>query len=150
MVRTTAETLEFLLGSFVGAEHMYPSTWAPAGEAESTSDASAEVGGSVVVQRYRQRRDGDESFALHAVWSTDPESGEILHWGFDSAGFPPDPPARGSWQGSDLVLDRSTARGSSRLVVTRDADGWSWAKAFRAVGATAWTPVQRASFHPAG
>lgn len=144
----TARSLQFLLGAFAGQEYMYASAWAHAGAATSTIEGVSELGGSVVLQRYLQVRDGTPSFALLAVWMTDPATGEILYYGFDSAGFPSDPPARGTWDGRTAVLDRSTARGSSRLTVTSEDGGWTWAKSFRAPGTEEWTPVQEAVFRP--
>jgi hypothetical protein len=149
MPESTAGSLQFLLGSFTGEEQMHASAWAPAGPATSRSAATAEVDDTLVVQRYLQHRQGHPPFAIHAVWTTDAATGEILYWGFDSAGFAPDPPARGTWLGGELVLDRTTPRGSSRLVVAPTADGWSWSKAFHAPGETEWTPVQQAMFRPA-
>ena len=146
---TTSGDLSFLIGRYVGAESMYASTWAPAGRATSTITGAAELGGSLVVQRYTQYRDDTMSFASVGVWMTDPATGEFLYYAFDSAGFPAEPPARGGWQNGDVVLERTTARGSSRLVVRSTADGWSWSKAFRAPGARDWSPMQDATFSPA-
>lgn len=149
MTPSTATALPFLLGSFDGQEHMYASTWADAGPATSTIEGRAELGGSVVVQRYLQVRDGTPSFALLAVWMTDPATGEVLYYGFDSAGFPADPPARGTWQDTAMVLDRATPRGRSRLTVTAGEDGgWAWVKSFQAPGTEEWIPVQDAEFRP--
>jgi hypothetical protein len=145
-----ARRLAFLLGSFTGSEHMHASAWAPAGPATSSVEGTAELDGTLVVQRYRQWRDGTTSFELVAVWMVDPHSDEILYYGFDTAGFPADPPARGTWQDSGLVLERTTARGSSRLTVSPTSTGWSWTKEFRAPDASAWGPVQDAVFVPAG
>ncbi len=149
MGRSTVETLGFLLGAFVGTEQMHASQWAPAGPAGSMSKAWAEVDDTLVVQSYTQQREGHPPFAMHAVWMTDPATGDVLYWGFDSAGLRPDPPASGSWVGRELVLDRTTERGSSRLTVAATPDGWRWSKTFRAPGGDVWTPVQDAVFRPA-
>jgi hypothetical protein len=142
----TARRLDFLMGSFAGSEHMHPSDWAPGGDATSTIEATSEVGGSLVVQRYRQVREGAQSFELVAVWMVDPSSDEILYYGFDTAGFPADPPARGTWQEAGLVLERTTPRGSSRLTVSPTPTGWSWSREFRRPDGDTWTPVLDATF----
>jgi hypothetical protein len=143
-----ARRLAFLIGSFAGTEHMHPSAWAPGGPATSSISATSELDGTLVVQRYVQVRDGSTSFELVAVWMVDPSSDEVLYYGFDTAGFPADPPARGTWQESGLVLERTTSRGSSRLTVSPTSTGWSWAKEFRGPDATTWSPVQSATFVP--
>ena len=146
---TTAHALPFLIGRYVGVETMYASAWAPAGSATSTINGEVELDGSLVVQRYTQYRDGARSFASLGVWMTDPATGECLYYAYDSAGFPADPPARGTWREEELVLDRDTPRGSSRLTVRRTGDGWSWSRAYRVPGAAEWQPVQDALFSPA-
>ncbi len=148
MRATAVEQLTFLLGSFAGSDQVHPSVWAPGGPATSTATASAELDGDVVVQRYTQRRAGLPSFEIVAIWMVDTDTDDVLFYGFDTAGFAPDPPARGTWHGADLVLDRTTARGSSRLVVRPSAPGWAWSKHFRAPDAETWTPVFEAIFTP--
>jgi hypothetical protein len=148
MSATIASRLAFLMGSFTGTERMHPSAWAPGGPATSSAEASAELDGNLVVQRYVQLRDGSVSFELVAIWMCDPSSGDVLYYGFDSAGFPADPPARGSWDDAQLVLERTTPRGSSRLTVEPTGHGWSWSKEFRGPDAVTWTPVQDAVFTP--
>lgn len=144
-----ASRLDFLMGSFAGSEHMHPSDWAPGGDTTSTIEATSEVSGSLVVQRYRQAREGAQSFELVVVWMVDPSSDEILYYGFDTAGFPAHPPARGTWQGDGFVLERTTPRGSSRLTVTPTSTGWSWSREFRRTDDDTWTPVLDATFIPA-
>lgn len=141
-----ARRLAFLLGSFTGSELMHASDWAPGGSATSTIEATSEVGGNLVVQRYVQTRDGETSFELVVVWMVDPATDEILYYGFDTAGFPADPPARGTWQQSDLILARSTSRGSSRLTVSPTSTGWSWSREFRRPDGQAWMPVLDSTF----
>ncbi len=148
MSDSTAHRLAFLMGSFAGSEHMHPSDWAPGGSTTSTSETTAEVGGSLVVQRYRQLRDGSPSFELVVVWMVDPATDELLYYGFDTAGFPADPPARGTWQEAGLVLERTTPRGSSRLTVSPTPTGWSWSREFRRPDGDTWTPVLDATFVP--
>lgn len=140
--------LAFLMGSFAGSEQMHPSAWAPGGSATSSIEATSELDGHLVVQRYLQRRDGSISFQLVAAWMVDPSSDEILYYGFDTAGFPADPPARGTWRDADLMLERTTLRGSSRLTVRPTPTGWSWRKEFRGKDAETWSPVQDATFVP--
>jgi hypothetical protein len=65
----------------------------------------------------------------------------VLLYAFDSAGYPPEPAARGSWHGDELVLERTTERGSARTTFTATADGYRWSKVFRAPGADEWSPV---------
>ncbi|SER06888.1 hypothetical protein [Microlunatus flavus] len=146
MPTSTADRLAFLLGSFTGVERMHPSVWASGGTAASTVKAVPEVGGELVVQRYTQWRDAAVSFELVVVWMVDPATDEVLYYGFDTAGFPADPPARGTWQPSGLVLERTTTRGSSRLTVRPTSTGWTWSRDFRRPDGQTWESVLDATF----
>ena len=50
----------------------------------------------VVIQDYRQVRDGGREYTGHGVFMVDPESDGLLWWLFDSAGRAPGP-VRGTW-----------------------------------------------------
>jgi hypothetical protein len=91
MSDTTIRQLSFLLGAFSGSDQMHPSEWAPGGAAVSVIEASTDLGGDLIVQRYAQLRDGSTSFEALAIRMSDPATSEVLYYGFDSAGFPPDP-----------------------------------------------------------
>lgn len=142
--------LGFLLGTFEGIERMHASAWAPGGPAASVVVGRSEMNGDIVVQSYEQRRNGAASFRMFIVWMIHPDTGEVLHYGFDSAGFPADPPARGSWSGDKLTLVRVTPRGHSRLVVNEEPDGWAWSKSFRVRPEDDWSPVFDARFRIPG
>ena len=136
-----AEQLSFLIGSLAGPEEAYASSWTEAGSARGCVDGRLELSGTVVVQHQRHVRDGPGSFQALNVFMVDPASEEILLYSFDNVGFPPDPPARGTWHGEDLVLDRSTVRGSSRTTYTPTSTGYRWSKQFRVSSDQDWTPL---------
>ena len=141
------EGLRFLLGTFDGVEAVHESAWTQGGPATSVVTGRSAVSGGVLLTDYRQHRDGVVSFEVVSVYSTDPDSREVLVHSFDTVGFPPDPPARGTWHGEDLVLDRVTPRGSSRTVLTPMADGYRRQQLFRPPGAgVPWQPVLDSCF----
>jgi hypothetical protein len=135
------QRLSFLTGGLSGPERAHATRWADAGPARGTVHGHLELGGTVVVQHQTHERDGLGSFRAINVFMAEPATEEILLYSFDSVGFPPDPPARGTWHGEDLVLDRSTSRGSSRTTYTPTSVGYRWSKQFRAPGDEAWAPV---------
>jgi hypothetical protein len=133
--------LSFLVGTYAGPEQVHPSPWTETHEAHGEVTARQELGGMIVVQHQAQQRDGETTFEAVNVFQIDPSTGDTLLYSFDSVGYPPDPPARGRWEGETLVLDRATPRGTSRTTITNTPDGYAWTKAFRAPGAEDWSPV---------
>jgi hypothetical protein len=120
---------------------MHATPWAPAGAATARSEGRVEAGGTALLLRYAQERDGAVSFEALNVFTADPQSADVLLYSFDSAGYPPDPPARGRWDGDELVLIRETARGSARTVYAPVPGGYRWRKDFRAPGEADWSPL---------
>jgi hypothetical protein len=136
------EELAFLSGTFAGREEVHASEWAKPSTAASTADGRLELAGTLLVLRHEQvREDGADAFAVVNVFMRSPGDAELLLYAFDTAGYPPDPPARGAWQGTDLVLDRTTTRGSSRTLYTPTDLGYRWSKEFQAPGSDRWVPV---------
>lgn len=133
--------LTFLLGDHVGEEDVHATRWTAAGDATAFTTGRVVAGGHMLAQDYRQvGADGAELFALHAVFMTDRETGEILLFGFDSAGYVPEP-SRGRFDGTVLRLARTSPRGEARLTITGGDDGrWSQHREFRPPGG-AWQPV---------
>jgi hypothetical protein len=133
--------LAFLVGRYTGSEQVHPSPWTEEYHADAAVTGRFEVAGSIVVQHQVQQRDGVTTFEAVNVFQVDPGTGETLLYSFDSLGYPPDPPARGRWHGPSLVLQRVTARGSSRTSYTPGPDGYTWTKTFRTPGAEEWSPM---------
>jgi hypothetical protein len=143
------DELRYLLGAFTGTEQMAETQWAPAGEAHAEARAETILGGAMILQHQRQVRDGGASFEAANVFMRDPQSGDVLLYSFDSAGFPPDPPARGGFtDDGTLVLDRTTPRGSSRTTFTPAGDGFEWSKAFRPSDDAPWQVVVTGTLGP--
>jgi len=141
---TIINEMSFLVGTASGPETVAASTWSPAKRGRSTVTAAAELDDGVLVQRVADEFDDGSHFAGLNVFTLDPETAEILCYGFDTYGFPPDPPARGSWQDGELVLERTTPRGSARIVFAPTATGYTWRKDFRPGDAHEWQPVATA------
>lgn len=144
---TIIEDLSFLVGTATGPETVTASAWSPAKQGRSTANATPDVDDVLLVQRVDDEFEDGSHFAGLNVFTLDPETSEVLCYGFDMYGFPPDPPARGSWQGDELVLERTTPRGSARLVFRPTASGYSWRKDFRPDPEHEWQPVAEAELH---
>jgi hypothetical protein len=121
--------------------------WARGGAAEARARGERALDGGVLVQHHVQERDGAVAFRILNVFTADPATGEVLLYAFDSVGYPPEPAARGTWHGDELVLERATERGSARTTFAATADGYRWSKAFRAPDADAWSPVVAGELH---
>ena len=150
MTSRPLERLEFLLGELSGPEEVSSTPWAEGGPAIGRVSGERGLDGGVLVQHQVQERDGAPAFRSLNVFMADPATGEVLLYSFDSVGYPPEPPARGTWNGEELVLERTTERGSARTTFTPTADGYRWSKSFRAPGAGEWAPVVRGELRRTG
>ena len=141
------QRLQALVGAWHGEEEMAATQWAPAGPATAEVLAEAEFGGLFVSQRYRQVRDGRESFASHNVFGFDRADGLVKMFAFDSMGFFPAGPASGNWHGDALMLERSSPRGSARLsYVIDDADSYRTRLEFKPAGSDDWQDMAKGTF----
>ncbi|MEV7093419.1 DUF1579 family protein [Amycolatopsis sp. NPDC051045] len=112
------DALKAFVGGWTGTEELAASPWAPASTAHADCEYRLALNGFAVLQHYRQRREDGAEFLGHNVFTVDPDTGETLWYGFDSYGFPPESPARGSWTGATLTLEKKTARGAARHRLT--------------------------------
>jgi hypothetical protein len=117
-----------LLGSWTGVEEQSPSPWAPAARTRAALTFKRDLGGTAVLQDYRQVRVDERAelaeggggssprtteFLAHGVFLADvADPGTVLWWLFDSYGQAPEP-GRGRWSGRTLELTRSSPRGSA-------------------------------------
>ncbi|MDX8478232.1 DUF1579 family protein [Mesorhizobium sp. VK24D] len=133
------QRLQALVGAWRGEEDVAATQWTDAGTAEAEVLAEAEFGGLFVVQRYRQKREGTVSFAARSVFGFDQANGVWTMHQFDSMGFVPAAPATGVWHGDELVLERSSPRGSARVTYSLDgADAYRMKLQFKPTGGDAW------------
>jgi hypothetical protein len=108
-----------LLGNWTGVEQRAASPWAPATTARAMIVFKLDVSDRVVVQDYRQVDANSVEFTGHGVFMID--SGDamspasrtpILWWFFDSYGYPPEA-AHGGWQDGELIMHKTTPRGTA-------------------------------------
>jgi hypothetical protein len=141
------QRLQALVGAWHGEEEMSATQWAPAGRATADVETVAEFGGLFVAQRYRQTRDGKESFASHNVFGFDQADGLTKMFAFDSMGFFPASPASGAWDGDRLVLERSSPRGAARLTYMLDGpDSYRTHLEFKPAGSANWQDMAKGTF----
>lgn len=129
-----------LLGHFTGVDELHASPWSEAQTARVEMSCTAELGDALIVMRVTETRPAGSFDALN-VFMTDLGTGEVLLYGFDDLGYPPEPPARGRYANAQIDLLRSTPRGHSRTTFTGTATGLRWSKQFRPAADVAWQPV---------
>jgi hypothetical protein len=101
-------------GTWSGKEELSDSPWGPGGPALGRCEMREAVDGMALLQDYAEEKAGQTVFRGHGVFTIDPANGDVLWWWFDSMGFPPDPPARGRWNGDRLLFEKKTPRGEAR------------------------------------
>ena len=133
------QRLQALVGAWRGEEEVADTQWADGGAATAEVLAEAQFGGLFVVQRYRQRRDGTVSFGAHNLFGFDQQNNVVTMHQFDSMGFVPFAPATGTWDGTELTMERSSPRGSARVTYSFDtADAYRMRLHFKPAGSDSW------------
>jgi hypothetical protein len=115
--------LAALAGEWTGDERIATTRWGQGGPATGRVSARFELGGKVLVQDYREERDGAPALQAHAVFVAGLEPGEYALYWFDSDGFKPSQPATGHWDGKRLVFLRTSSRGQTRHLYEMVVDG---------------------------
>lgn len=100
-----------LFGHWQGSEEQLESSWGAATTARAILSFRAEVGGAAVVSDYRQVRADGSEFLGHGVFLVDVAL-TVSWWLFDSSGYPP-VPAVGGWRDGELVVTKTTERGTT-------------------------------------
>jgi hypothetical protein len=146
---TAHQHLATLAGTWTGDELLAPSPWSPGGAATGRHVFTITAGGFSVTQDYTEERDGATTLTGHGVFTVDPESGDVLWFWFDSIGYPPAAPSRGAFDadGTRLVLEKTTPRGTQRATFARDGDRRLRHEVAARLGdATAFTPLVTATY----
>ena len=129
-------------GSWEGEEEVFASAWATAGTARAQVRSETLFGGFFVEQCYRQEREGTPSFAARNMLAFDVADGSYKLYQFDSIGFVPQSPATGHWNGDDLVLVKTSPRGSQRTVYRfENEDCYRMSVHFSPSGSDIWQDV---------
>lgn len=114
--------LDRLQGDWQGEEVIATTRWGQGGSAMGHGTAHMALNGRVLVQDYRQERDGQVCLQAHAVFVAEPEHDQYSLYWFDSYGFVPGMPAPGVWNGDCLTFVRSSHRGQTRHVYAFEGD----------------------------
>lgn len=145
-----ADRWHWLAGTWEGEEHISATRWGPAGLARGFIEARIELGGRLLVQDYREERDGQPALQVHAVFVAEPDDRVALYW-FDSYGFVPQEPAVGAWQGDSLVIVRRSPRGQTQHRYTPiDNDRYRFELASSFDQGVSWEPVLQATYQRIG
>jgi hypothetical protein len=144
----THHHLAALAGAWSGEEVLAPSPWSPGGVASGRHVFGLAAGGFCVTQDYAEELDGAVSLTGHGVFTAEPDSGEVLWFWFDSIGYPPAVPSRGSFDaaGTRLVLEKTTPRGTQRATFALEGDLLRHEVAVRLGDATEFSPLVTATY----
>lgn len=109
-------------GQWQGEETIASTRWGEGGAATGRFSAKLDLNGRVLVQDYRQERDGKPALQVHAVFVAESEHDQYGMYWFDSYGFVPGTPAPGVWNGDKLTFVRSSPRGRTRHVYVFESE----------------------------
>jgi hypothetical protein len=135
-----------LEGQWAGAETIHPSPWGAGGPADGRWQIRRDGSGMHLILDYAERRADGTSFDAHSVVAIDPESGDWLLFLFDGFGFPPLQPARGRWEGGQLILEKTMPRGVGQTIFEVGPEQFRYSVASRAHEAQTFTPVMDGAY----
>ena len=144
---TTDNALTLLAGEWHGEETIATTRWGQGGPATARVSARFDLGSRVLLQDYREERDGRPSLQVHAVFAAGPEHDQYALYWFDSYGFAPSQPAPGHWDGQRLVFLRSSPRGQTRHIYEPlDEDGYRLTLESSFDGGIRWELVMQGTY----
>lgn len=139
-----AAVISRLAGEWRGEESIAATRWGPGGHASALLSVASKFNGRALVQDYRQERDSQPSWQVHAVFVVEPDHDQYSLYWFDSHGFVPGMPAPGVWDGERLIFVRSSPRGQTRHVyVFEGEDAFSLRLESSFDGGVKWEEVMR-------
>lgn len=134
------------VGDWEGDGEIFPNPWGPAGRGHGKWSIRLAAAGFSLIQDFAEVREGGHRFDAHGVLTVAPEVGDYVWFWFDSYGFPPLHPARGNWQGSSLMLEKTTPRGIGRSVFELHHDGFDYRVESKLNGEEHFAPVMAGHF----
>ena len=112
------EALEAFLGQWSGTTQWEATAWGPARTAAAEVVFARAAAGLAVTMSYRHTEsDGSRTDGIGA-FTMDPDHPDTLWYHVNSMGLPPEAPARASWQGGTLTIERRSDRGTARHTLT--------------------------------
>jgi hypothetical protein len=116
--------LQALAGTWTGEETMFPSPWDPkGGKATSRVVSRMEVDGFFLINDYVQERGGHPTYRGHGVFGWDgKQKCYTMHW-FDAMCAPGAEPAKGTWEGNQLVFQQQSPMGHGRFTYDFQGEG---------------------------
>jgi hypothetical protein len=145
-----ASMLARLAGEWQGEETIATTRWGQGGPATGHFTASLQLNGRILVQDYREERDGKTSLQVHGVFVAEPDHDQYSLYWFDSYGFVPGTPAPGVWNGEQLTFMRSSPRGQTRHVYAFEGDDAFTLKLESSFdGGVKWERVMNGTYHRA-
>lgn len=138
--------LALLVGDWEGEEAIATTRWGEGGPACGRFSARWDLGGRVLLQDYREERDGHPALQVHAVFTAGPGHDEYMLYWFDSYGFAPAQPAQGHWDGGRLVFLRSSSRGQTRHTYAFRDDACELTLESSFDGGVHWEPVMQGRY----
>ena len=152
MMKPTEEhrKLEWLAGTWVGEEKMYPGPWDPkGGTAKSRQTGRVDLDGFFIIVDYQQERDGKINYRGHGVYGYDPNRKQYAMFWFDSMGPVSAEPAWGKWEGDSLTFESKSPMGHGRYIYKFNTDGSYAFRMENSQDGKSWKPFLDAKFRRA-
>ena len=144
---TEHRKLATLPGTWAGEEKLFPSPWDPkGGTAVGRLTAKVDIDGFFVTSDYVEERDGQVTYRGHGVYGWDPaEKCYTMHW-FDSMGSGSPEPAKGQWEGNQLVFSATSPKGQSRYIYTFEGQDTQKFRIAMSQDGKTWAPMMEGKY----
>lgn len=111
-----------LLGRWRGTTRLESGPWGQERTVDAEMTFTQVAGGSAVVQSYRHTDSDGSHFEGHGIFTVDPDRQDVLWYYVDSVSPAPVDPARCTWHGGVLQVERHTGAGSTRHTLSVSDD----------------------------
>ena len=108
------EALEAFLGHWAGTTQWEATPWGRHGPRTVEMTFARAAAGWRSPHSYRHTEADGTRTEGHGVFTADPDHPDTLWYHVNSLGLPPEAPARASWQGGTLTVERRSERGTAR------------------------------------
>lgn len=138
--------LSLFIGHWTGSGQVFATPWGEATKCAGIWQFGFDRSGLNMIHDYQETRENGSVFNGHGVFNIEPSTKDVIWFWFDSFGFPPFDPARGTWDLDKLVLMKATPRGIGRSTFVFTHNRFQYTVEAQPKGTEDFLPVMAGEF----